>query len=180
MLFASRTSIAGAILENLWFAMAMSPSSSALASGRTTRTFLMRRSYFLAASAQALLHVREQSAVAHHLHEVRGDRLALQRVTGREIRDCALLQRNPKQVAVADTPRLGAYHRRQAEVEGIAVEEPGEGLGHQRRDAEVLERRRRLLARGTGAEVAAADHDVSRLHSARELWKQRLEAVRRD
>src|SRR6266850_3367711 len=170
----------GRTLANFPAATAMSASWTTLASGRTTRTFLISRSYFLPASAKALLQVREQPAVAHHLHEVRRDRFALQRFTGGEIRDFALLERNPKQVAVADTPRLGAYHRRQAEVEGIAVEEAGEGFGHQRRHAEVLERRRRLLARGAGAEVAAADNHFSRLHAAGELWKERLEAVRCD
>src|SRR5436190_24340074 len=99
----------------------MSASSTAPASGRTTRTFLISRSYFLAASAKALLQVREQASVAHHLHEVGANGLALQRFAGREIRDLALLERNPQPVRVADAPRIGAHHRGQAEVERVAI-----------------------------------------------------------
>src|SRR5678816_1976928 len=96
--------------------MAMSASSTALASGRTTRTFLMRRSYFLPASAKALLQVGEQPAVAHHFHQVSGDRLARQGFTSGEIGDFAILERNANSVAVADALGLGAHHRGQAEV----------------------------------------------------------------
>src|SRR4051812_38862743 len=101
--------------------MAMSPSSSALASGRTTRTFLMRRSYFLAASAKALLQVREQSAVAHHLHEVRGDRLALERLVAVFDVNSACLRIDADGIPVMDPPRFGALHGGQTEVESVAV-----------------------------------------------------------
>src|SRR4249920_555166 len=130
--------------------MAMSASSIALASGRTTRTFLMRRSYFLPASAKALLQVREQAAVAHHLHQVSGDRLALERLVAVFDVNPACLRIDADGVPVMDPPGLRAHHSGQAEVEGVAVEEAGEGFGHQRRHAKVLERRRRLLARGAG------------------------------
>src|SRR5262249_10544905 len=75
---------------------------------------------------------------------------------------------------------VAAHYRGQAEVERVAVEEAGERLGDQRRHAEVLERGGRLLARGAGAEGAAADHDVARLHAARGLGQHGLEAVHRD
>src|SRR3954464_5591733 len=127
--------------------MAMSASSSALASGRTTRTFLMRRSYFLPASAKALLQVREQPAIAHHVNEGRRDRLALERLVAVFDVNPACLRIDPDSVPVMNSPCLRAHHRGQAEVQRIAVEEAGEGFGHQRRHAKVLERRRRLLAR---------------------------------
>src|SRR5262245_29413751 len=158
----------------------MSASSTPLASGRTTRTFLISRSYLLPASAKALLQVGEQPAVAHHLHEVRRDRLAWQGFTGREVGDLALLESDLEPVAVADALRLSAHHRWQPEVQRVAVEEAGERFGYQRRHAEVLERRGRLLARGAGAEVPAADDHVARLHAARELRQHALEAVPRD
>src|ERR1043165_9927648 len=160
--------------------MPMSPSNGASASGRTTRTFRISRSYFLPASAKPLLQVGEQSAVAHHLHEVRRNRLALQRFTGSEVRDFALFEINSKRVPVADAHRLGTDHSREAEVECVAVEEAGERFGDQRCHAKVLERGGRLLARGAGAEVAAADHDIARLHAARELGEHGLEAVHCD
>src|SRR3954471_17386730 len=107
--------------------MAMSASSSALASGRTTRTFLMRRSYFLPASAKALLQVREQPAIADHLHEVRRDRLPLERFVAVFDVNPACLGIDPDSVPVMNSPCVRAHHRGQAEVQRIAVEEAGEG-----------------------------------------------------
>src|SRR5262245_7195695 len=172
--------MAGWIRANRPPLIAMSAFWTAAASGRTTRTFRIRRSYFLSSSAKTLLQVREEAAVAHDLHEVRRERLALQPFTGSEIRDLALLERNPKHVAIADAPGLAAHHGRQAEVERVAVEKARERFRHERGGARVLRRRGSLLARRAGAEVAAGDHDVSRLHRARELREQRLEAMRRD
>ena len=67
-------------------------------------------------------------------------------------------RRSPSRIRFASA----ADQRRQAEVERVAVEQAGEGLGDERRDAEMLERRGRLLARGAAAEIAAGDDEVAR------------------
>src|SRR2546426_413033 len=91
--------------------------------------------------------MRQQTAVADHLHEVGGDRLAGERLPGDQVPDLSGFRVHRQRIAGADPPCLRADESRQAEVEGVAVEKPGEGFGEERRDAEMLERRGRLLAR---------------------------------
>src|SRR5437867_12182514 len=121
--------------------------------------------------------MRQQTAVADHLHEVGGDRLAGERLPGGQVPDLSGFRVHRQRIAGADPPCLRADESRQAEVEGVAVEKPGEGFGEERRDAEMPERRGRLLARGAGAEISSRHDDVSGPHRRGERRIDRFEAV---
>src|SRR6266404_2433380 len=168
-------------------AMAISASRGALSPGRTTRTFLMSRSYAIGAvlrrsapGSQALFEVREQATVAHDLHEERWYRLRGERLAGGAVLDATGFGVDRHVVARADALRLRADKRRQAKVDGVAVEKARVGLGNERRDTQLFERLGRLLARGTGAEVAPGDHDVPLLYRRSERRVHRFHAVPRD
>src|SRR5882762_10074269 len=168
-------------------AMAISASRGAFSPGRTTRTFLMSRSYAIAAvlrrsalGSQALFEMREQAAVAHDLHEERRNRLGGKRLAGRAVLDASGFRIDPNLVGCADALRLRADQRRQAEVDRVAVEQTRVRLGDERCDAQVLERFGRLLARGASAEVAAGDDDVAWLYRRCERRVYRFHAVPRD
>jgi hypothetical protein len=100
--------------------------------------------------------VRQQPAIADHLHEVRGDWFAGDRFAGGEVLNLARLGIDAQPVVWTDALRLRAHERRQAEVERVAVKEPGEGLGDERPGPEMLERLRRLLAGWARAAIARA------------------------
>src|SRR6266513_197442 len=121
--------------------------------------------------------MRQQTAVAHHRHQMRRDGFAGERLAGAEVFDLPRLGVYAHPVPVPNPPRVIAYHCRKAEVEGVAVKEAGERLRDQGDDAEVLERRGRLLARGAGAEVASRHDDVTRPHRGGERRVQCFEAV---
>src|SRR5688572_23603990 len=160
---------------------ASSPACSAMSAVKASYTpaaTRMRRS--LSRSRKALLQMRDEAAVAHHLEQVRRDRLEGMGQTGGLVHNHGLLEIDLEPVAVADAFRFGAHQRRQAEVERVAVEQAGERFGDQRGHAELLERPGRLFARGPRAKVAAGDHDVAGFHLFCEFGKNRLEAMLRD
>src|SRR5258708_32508697 len=80
-------------------------------------------------------------------------------------------------IAGPDAVGIRALDRRHAEIDAVAEEQPGEGFRQDDRDAELVQRLRRLLARGAETEIVAADHDVARPHGGCEAWIDRLEAV---
>src|SRR5207302_2255280 len=98
-------------------------------------------------------------------------------LAGAEVFDLTRLAVYSHPLPIPNPRRVIAYHCRKAEVEGVAVEKAGERLRDQGDDAEVLERRRRLLARGAGAEVAARHDDVTRSHRGGERRVHCFEAV---
>ena len=71
------------------------------------------------------------------------------------------------------------HHRRQPEIEGVAVEDAGERSRHDRADAEMLERLRRLLARRAEAEIAPRDHEISGFDAGGKIGIDGFQAVRR-
>src|SRR5437773_7295142 len=121
-----------------------------------------------------------EAAVADELHQELRDRLALQRLARRAITETSLFTINQYFVAGVDPFCLRADESRQPEVDRIPVEEAGERLGDQRRDAEVLQRLRRLLARRSGAEIATADDDVAFVHTGGKGGIDIFHAVARD
>src|SRR5439155_23898532 len=121
-----------------------------------------------------------EAAVADELHQELRDRLALQRLARRAVTETAFFTINQYFVAGVDPFCLRADESRQPEIDRIPVEEAGERLGDQRRDAEVLQRLRRLLARGARAEVAAADDDVALAHAGSKGGINIFHAVARD
>src|SRR6266850_3222321 len=121
--------------------------------------------------------MRQQPAVADDLHEVGGDRLAGERLPGGQVADLSGFRIHRQRIAGAYPFRLLADESRQAEVEGVAVEKPGEGFGNERRDTEMPERRGGLLARGAGAEISSRHDDVSGPHRRGERRVDGFEAV---
>src|SRR3954465_11038750 len=121
--------------------------------------------------------MRKQAAVVDELHQEFGNRFALQRFTGRALceptRDGVQLD----VITCAHAFRLGADEGAPAEVDRVAIEEPGERLGDERRYAEILQRLRCLLTRGAGAEVATADDDVALAYARSEAGIDRFHAV---
>ena len=91
--------------------------------------------------------MRHQTAIVQHLHQVGGNRLAGQRFTRRQVVDASGFRVDPHPVSGANAPGIGAHHGGQAQVERIAVKQARERFGHQRGDAQVLERLWRLFAR---------------------------------
>src|SRR5438093_1883487 len=168
--------------------IAISASRGARSPGRTTRTFLMRRSYAIAAAvlrrsalaSQALFQMREQAAVSDDLQEERRHRLRGKRLAARAVVDAAGIEVHRDVVAGPNALRPRADKRREAEIDRIAVEEACVRFGDERGDAEMLERPGRLLARRTGAEVAAGDDDIAFAHARGEGRLQRVHAVAGD
>src|SRR4051812_11234266 len=171
-----------AMRANLPPLMAISAVCTASPCGRTMRVFLITRSHFFASamSAHLFLEVRQQAAVPDDAHEERRHRLARKRLTAGAVLHLAALQMHFELVTLVDSPGLCANDGRQAKIDGVAVEQAGERLGDQSGYAQMLERFGRLLARGAGAEVAACDEDVSRLHLSRKGGRHRLQAMARD
>src|SRR5687767_10654398 len=154
---------------------ASSPACSAMSAVKASYTpsaTRMRRS--LSRSRKALLQMRDEAAVAHHLEQVRRNGFEGMRLPGGLIEQQRFFEVQAEPVAVADALGLCADERRQAEVERVAVEQAGERFGDQRSHPEVLQRRRRLLARGARAKVAAGDHNIAGSYLLGKLRKQRL------
>src|SRR5687767_7951682 len=160
---------------------ASSPACSAMSAVKASYTpaaTRMRRS--LSRSRKALLQMRDEAAVAHHLEQVRRNGFEGMRLPGGLIDHQRFFEVQAQPVAIADALGLCADERRQAEVERVAVEQAGKRFGDQRGHAEVLQRRGRLLARGARAKVAAGHHDVARFYLFWKFGKNRLEAMLRD
>src|SRR5436190_21617990 len=121
--------------------------------------------------------MRQQAAVADELHQEFGNRFALQRFTGRAICEPTGDGVQLDVITCVHAFRLGADEGGHAEVDGVAIEEPGERLGDERRYAEMLQGLRCLLTRGAGAEVATADDDVALTHARGEGRIDCLEAM---
>src|ERR1700730_14950384 len=62
-----------------------------------------------------------------------------------------------------------ALDHRQADVDRVPVEDPGEAARDHRLDPGCLDRHRGVLARAAAAEVAATDDDIARLDAARKV-----------
>ena len=70
-----------------------------------------------------------------------------------------------------------ALQDRQADVDGVAVEDPGKGGGDDAGDAARLDGERRVLPGRAAAEVLVGHHDVARLHLVDEVRVDVLHAV---
>src|SRR3954471_9049276 len=122
----------------------------------------------------------KETAIADDLQEEGGHRLGAQRFARRAVLDVARFEIDRDVVAGTDALRVAADYRREADVDGVAVEEAGERFGDERSDAEMLQRFRRLLARGAGAEVAAGYHHVAFAYARCEGGLHRFQAISRD
>src|SRR2546423_459487 len=138
---------------------------------------VLRRS---ALASQAPFEMRKQSTVAHDLPEERRQRLRGARLAGRAGVDASGVEVDRVVVAFPDALRLPAVARRAAAIDRIALEQARVRFGDEGGDTEMLERFRRLLARRTGAEVAAGDDDIAFAHARGEGRIQRLQAVAGD
>ena len=108
---------------------------------------------------EGVLEVRNQAAVAHNFlqevwHGNAGDRAAI-----------GQLERGGSQIdahALSVLQQFGAVANQhwQAQVNGIAIEQSGEGRGDDRRNAKMFERLRCLLARRTDAKISARYQSV--------------------
>src|SRR5688500_12171890 len=160
---------------------ASSPACSAMSAVKapyTPAATRMRRS--LSRSRKALLQMRDEAAVAHHLEQVRRNGFEGMRLPAGLVDQQRLFKVQAQPVAIADALGICADERRKAEVEGVAVEQAGERFGDQRSHPEVLQRCRGLFARGPRAKVAAGHHDVAGIHLFCKFGKNRLEAMLRD
>jgi hypothetical protein len=128
---------------------------------------------------EALLELIEQAAGAHDLEQERRHRRTAQGLATRGETQRAARKIDFDRGARRDAVDRVAFERRQAQVDGVAVKEAGEGARQHRGNAEVLQRLRRLLARGTAAEVASGDDDVAVAHLAGERRVDRFEAMAR-
>ena len=64
-----------------------------------------------------------------------------------------------------------------ADIDGVSVEDTGEGRRQDGTDAQSLEDSRRLLAGRTAAEIAVRDDIIAGLYCRREIRVQRFECV---
>src|SRR5687768_16496830 len=135
---------------------------SAVKASYTPAATRMRRS--LSRSRKALLQMRDEAAVAHHLEQVRRNGFEGMRLPGGLIDHQRFFEVQAEPVAIADALGLCADERRQAEVEAVAIEEAGERLGDQRGNPEVLQRRGRLFTRGACTKVAAGHYHIAFLY----------------
>src|SRR5688500_17662428 len=108
---------------------------SAVKASYTPAATRMRRS--LSRSRKALLQMRDEAAVAHHLEQVRRNGFEGIRLPGGLIHHQLFLEVQAQPVAIADALRLRADQCRKAEVERVAVEQAGEGFGDQRGHPEL-------------------------------------------
>ena len=101
-------------------------------------------------------------------------------IPGRFIGDGAGRKINRYLVAVCNLRRrFGAFQNREADVDGVAVENAREARRNDAGDAARADGNRRMFAGGTAAEVRAADDDVPRLHLLRKGCVNVLHAVLR-
>src|SRR2546429_4528822 len=78
------------------------------------------------------------------------------------------VDRNRVAIAHRVIDRVALDHR-QADVDGIAVEDPGEAAGDDRLDSRGFDRHRGVLARAAATEITAADDHIARLHACGEV-----------
>lgn len=117
---------------------------------------------------EGVLEVRNQAAVAHNFlqevwHGNAGDRAAI-----------GQLERGGSEIdahALSVFQQFGAVANQhwQAQVDGIAIEQSGEGRGDDRRNAKVFERLWCLLARRANAKIPARHHYVAGAHPGSEV-----------
>src|SRR5688572_7462721 len=109
---------------------ASSPACSAMSAVKASYTpaaTTMRRS--LSRSRKALLQMRDEAAVAHHLEQVRRNGFEGMRLPGGLVHEQRFFEVQGQPVAIADALGICADQRWQAEVEAVAIEQAGEGFG---------------------------------------------------
>ena len=91
--------------------------------------------------------------------------------------DPARLGVDAETIPIRDATGVGAGHGDEAEIERIAIEDAGEGGGHDGGDPESLQGLGRLFPGGAHAKISAADENVARRHRAGEIGSHGFEAV---
>ena len=101
------------------------------------------------------------------------ERLRLELGILRQIADDACIKVHFHLIAFLDgIGRFRTFQNREADVDGVAIEDPGKGTGDDAADAGGFQGQRGMLSGGAAAEVAAGYHNVTRLKT---VYKGRVD-----
>src|SRR5919201_2195792 len=107
-----------------------------------------------------------------------GREWAESRVAARRAQGAALEIEGDLVAVARELDRFRGFESWNAEVDAVAEEDPREGLRDDPADPELRERRNRVLARASAAEILSADEDVPRPDLFREAGARVAERIR--